>query len=362
MARSDSYTSEQRDAADLARREVLEQMHADLASKLATFDDRDAWQRWLKFAAGFHQYSFANTCLIYMAKPEATLVAGYRTWLAKGHQVRRGEKSIPILAPVTRLVPLEDAKGNPALDPAGRPIAHRQMVGVRVAHVFDASQVDPPPQTERPQPTLLVGQAPPGLWDSLAQLVADEGFTITRGDCGGANGYTDFAAKQVRVRADVDDAQSVRTLCHEAAHIFTMDAADIATYADRHCRGTLEVIAESTAYLVTQAHGLDAGQYTFNYVAGWAVEAAGRSGDLHRIDEVVRSTGERVITAAHRILSHTQPSSEAIVELPGVQAVTPPIRPTPRLWETVTAAGRPRAQAMATRTRARGRNAPSVPR
>ncbi|WP_232233119.1 ArdC-like ssDNA-binding domain-containing protein, partial [Sedimentibacter sp. B4] len=66
-------------------------MHRELAAKLATFDDRDVWQQWLRFAGSFHQYSFSNTCLILMAKPDATLVAGYRAWQTKGHQVRRGE-------------------------------------------------------------------------------------------------------------------------------------------------------------------------------------------------------------------------------------------------------------------------------
>lgn len=222
MPTPESSTPRQREAAETRRREAIEQMHQDLAAKLTTFDDRDAWQRWLRFATGFHQYSFANSCMIYMAKPDATFVAGYQAWLAKGHQVRRGEKAIPILAPVTRLTPLEDANGNPVLDSAGRQISRRQMVGVRVVHVFDASQVDPPPQIQRPQPAQLVGQAPPSLWDSLAQLVAEEGFTLTRGDCSGANGYTNFATKEVRVRADVDDAQAARTLCHEAAHVLSM--------------------------------------------------------------------------------------------------------------------------------------------
>ncbi|MCB0910063.1 MAG: serine/arginine repetitive matrix protein 2 [Propionibacteriaceae bacterium] len=305
---------------------------------------------------------FSNTCLIYLAKPDATLVAGYRAWQAKGHQVRRGEKAIPILAPVTRTVPIEDANGRPVLDPSGRPATRRQMVGVRVAHVFDASQVEPPPQIERPRPTLLVGQAPPGLWDSLAQLVTGEGFTVTRGDCQGANGYTDFAARQVRVRADVDDAQAVRTLSHEAAHVFTMDPADIATYGARQCRGVLEVIAESTAYLITQAHGLDAGQYTFNYVAGWAVEAAGRDHDLHSLDETIRTTGERVIAAAHRILTHTQPAGQPIDDVPTSATITPMVSPAPGVWETVTAAGRPRGEVMASPARSRGRSGPSLAR
>lgn len=66
-----------------------------------------------------------------------------------------------------------------------------------------------------PAPQFLEGQAPPGLWDALVGLVAAEGFTLTRGDCRGANGYTDYAVREVRVRADVDDAQAVKTLAHD---------------------------------------------------------------------------------------------------------------------------------------------------
>ncbi|MGF3957097.1 hypothetical protein ACQX8T_14845, partial [Staphylococcus aureus] len=129
------------------------------------------------------------------------------------------------------------------------------------------------------------------------------GFTVTRGDCGAANGLTDFATKQVRVRPDVDDAHAVRTLSHEAGHVLTMESDDIAAYGLTQCRGISEVIAESVAYLVTRAHGLDAGQYTFNYVAGWATQAVGRGSDTRTIDQVVKATGDRVIAAAHRILA-----------------------------------------------------------
>jgi hypothetical protein len=361
MASNTRYTPQQRDAAEAIRRETVEQMHDDLAAKLTTFDDRDAWQQWLKFASGFHQYSFSNTCLIYMAKPDATLVAGYRAWQAKGHQVRRGETAIKVFAPVTRIIPIEDANGKPVLDANGRQLTRRQMVGVKVASVFDASQVEPPPQVERPQPTLLVGEAPPGLWDSLAQLVTEQGFAVTRGDCGAANGYTDFAAKEVRVRADVDASQAVRTLSHEAAHILTMDAGDIATYGSRQCRGVLEVIAESVAYLVTQAHGLDASQYTFNYVAGWALEAAGRSQDTLSIDQVVRNTGERVIAAAHRILSHTQPATDPATDTNAADTVDLAPAASP-VWETATTNPRPHAETIATAARPVGRQLTSPAR
>lgn len=349
----DHSTEQQREAADSIRREAVEQMHRELAAKLATFDDRDVWQQWLRFAGSFHQYSFSNTCLILMARPEATLVAGYRAWQGKGHQVRRGEQAIKVFAPVTRNVPLEDAKGNPILDANGRPVTHRQVVGVKLASVFDASQVEPPPQIRRPQPTRLTGEAPHGLWDSLTEFIASEGFTVTRGDCGGANGFTDFTAREVRVRADVDAAQSVKSLCHEAAHVLTMDAVDMADYGSRQCRGVAEVVAESVAYLVTQAHGLDSRQYTFNYVAGWALEAAGRDAQARSIDQVVRETGDRVISATHRILSHTQPAIDQSTPAPPAGPVD--ASPGLAVWETVAAHNHPRTEVASPVSRSRNR-------
>ncbi|HEY3407283.1 MAG TPA: ArdC family protein [Propionicimonas sp.] len=331
-------------------------MHRDLATKLATFDDRDVWQQWLRFARTFHQYSFSNTCLILMAKPDATLVAGYRAWQAKGHQVRRGEQAIKVFAPVTRNAPLEDANGKPILDANGRPATRRQVVGVKLTSVFDASQVDPPPQIQRPQPLLLTGEAPGGLWDSLIELLASEGFTVTRGDCGGANGLTDFTTNEVRVRADVDAAQSVKSLCHEAAHVLTMDAADRAAYGSRQCRGVAEVVAESVAYLVTQAHGLDSRQYTFNYVAGWALEAAGRKAQTRSIDQVVRETGDRVISATHRILAHTQPAIEQTTPTRPAHAVS--VSSGFAYWETVAAQRHPRTEAANPVARSRDRGTP----
>ena len=214
-----NLTEAQREAADRARRETVEQLHEQLADGIANLDDKDAWQRWLGMASKLHRYSFNNVTLTMLQKPDATMIAGYRAWQAMGHQVRRGEKAIKILGPVTRKVELVDRPtGEPIRDDDGRTQYVRQLVGVRPVSVFDASQVDPPVQTP-PEPTLLRGQAPPGLWDSLAELVEAEGFQLTRGDCGGANGFTDYLGREVRVRADVDDAQAVKTLAHELAHV-----------------------------------------------------------------------------------------------------------------------------------------------
>ena len=102
------------------------------------------------------------------------------------------------------------------------------------------------------------------------------------------------------VRDDVDDAQAVKTLAHEAGHVLLHQDE-----GGRDCRGVVEVEAESVAYMVTSAHGLDSSQYTFNYVAGWALNAVTEQRDLA---EILRSTGQRVIGAADLILQATQPA------------------------------------------------------
>jgi len=185
---------------------------------------------------------------------------------------------------------------------------------------FSASS--PTPTSGRPRPVLLAGQAPDGLWDALAAQVQARGFELKRGDCGAANGLTHYGERTVTVRADVDDAQAVKTLAHELGHVLLHDPTGLAivttpgmarTARDPvltpetvgasagQCRGRLEVEAESVAYLVASAHGLETGAYTFAYVAGWAGEVAGVE-----VDQVVRGTANRVLAATKVVLAGTE--------------------------------------------------------
>jgi antirestriction protein ArdC len=209
-------------------------------------------------------------------------VAGYRRWQSLGYQVRRGERGIAVLAPVvTRRRPVDDT------DEAEHPEVVHILRGFRVVHVFDISQCDGPPWPEV-RPELLTGAAPTALWDSLAAQVTNAGFAVERGNCGGANGRTDYPARTVTVRPDVDPAQAVKTLAHELAHVLLHDGTEYAV----GCRGRAEVEAESVAFLVLTAAGFSAGSYSFAYVARWS------EGESER----VAKTADRVITCARAIL------------------------------------------------------------
>ena len=289
-------------AAAEARQATLDKLHAQLSDGILALNDPQAWQAWLKFSSQFHRYSFGNSLLIMLQDPQATNVAGYQAFKAMGRQVRRGETGIKVLAPITRREPRLDDTGKPVHDDQGRLMHRTQVVATKPVTVFDIRQTDGPPLPDPKigETALLTGHAPAGLWDRLQCLLEERGFDVRRGaDLGGSNGYTDFGGRLVMVRDDVDDAQAVKTLAHEAGHVILHQEQ-----SSRDCRGILEVEAESVAYMVTSAHGLDSSQYTFNYVAGWALNAVTEQRDLA---DILRSTGQRVIGAADVILQATQP-------------------------------------------------------
>jgi len=279
--------------ADLVDREAqLVALHQQLVEEVRKLRTGEEWVRWLGVAARLPSYSFNNILLILGQQPNATNVAGYRTWQSLGRQVDKGEKGLRILAPILRKPSPDDA-----VDPKQR---RPGIAGYRVAHVWDLSQTSGTPLPQQPSPTLLQGQAPNGLWDALSARVAECGFTLERRPCHGANGLTNFASRTVRIRADVDDAQAVKTLAHELGHVQLHDPGEDAPTASVDCRGVTEVEAESIAYLVTASHGLPSDTYTFPYVTSWAASVPGTAPE-----DVVTSVGSRVTAAARQILAAT---------------------------------------------------------
>jgi len=283
---------------DGQRQHKLDALHERLQREVQALVSGEDWRRWLQVASRFHTYSFRNTVLILAQRPEATAVAGYEAWRTLGRQVNKGERGIQVLAPVLRRT-AKTADGEQASEDVH---SMRRRAGFRLAHVWDLSQTSGTPLPVQPKPVLLTGQAPNGLWDALVTVATDAGFSVDRADCRTANGYTDFAAREIRVRADVDDAQACKTLAHEIGHLSMHDTAAF-NGTTAGCCGVAEVEAESLAYLVTASHALDASGYTFAYVASWAGTVNGS--EPHA---VVRATGQRVMTAAHSVLSRTQPA------------------------------------------------------
>lgn len=157
---------------------------------MASIQDGDAWKSWLGTAAKFHRYSFNNQMLLFVQDPDATLVAGFGAWKAMGRQVRKGEKALWVLAPVTARATEADTEQegsstrNDRTSSSGQDDAERRparrVVACRGAAVFDVAQTDGDPLPEPPRPQLLEGQAPHGLWDDLAAAITAQGFQVGR--------------------------------------------------------------------------------------------------------------------------------------------------------------------------------------
>jgi antirestriction protein ArdC len=277
----------------------LARAHEQLTAAVQALVDGDAWQRMLQVAARFPRYSPNNVLLITVQRPDATAVAGLRTWNSLGRRVRRGEKGIAILAPCTYRADSSavDAFTDGRADRVEQTAEsdHRVLRGFRVAHVFDIMQTEGTPLPDL-APEALTGSAPTDLWRRLVKLVEHDGYRVERGPCGGAYGLTMFTDKVVRVRQDVEPAQATKTLAHEIGHI----RADHQTrFTDYHrsavCRGSAEVEAESIAYIVGSAAGMDTTRYTVPYIAHWA---NGNKG-------LLRDTATRVLATARQILTDT---------------------------------------------------------
>jgi antirestriction protein ArdC len=254
------------------------ELHLELESKILALVSGDGWAAFLETAARFHSYSASNVLLILSQCPHASRVAGFRAWQGLGRQVRRGERSIKILAPA-RYKTTDETTGE----------TRWAVRGFTVANVFDLSQTD---GAELPdvRPVLLTGAGFAELYAGLAAQVVAAGFRVERGECAGANGFTDFERRVVRVRDDVEPAQAVKTLAHELAHVLLHSPQKI-TYATN--RALCEVEAESVAYVVCTSAGVATDDYSLPYVARWA------NGD----PAIVRATADRVIKSAQSIIA-----------------------------------------------------------
>ena len=314
MAYKRPSTDAERAEATRIREEKLVALQGRLSEQVHAITTGEQWAAWLRTAGRFHTYSWGNTMLIQLQMPEATKVAGYKTWTQVGRQVRRGETGITILAPVVRkLAPKEpkepEATKSTIAQPdqaspepnSDKPV--RRVLAFLPVTVFDISQTDGDPLAQPPRPQLTRGQAPEGLWEALAAQVTTAGFDLSTSPMGGPNGpdgVTNFLSRTVTVRDDVDEAHMCTTLGHELAHVLMHAPASFVNGQTSGCRGDAEVEAESVAYLVASVHGIDAADYTFPYMAGWI----GRNNP----STVLEATGKRVLATAHDILEQVETS------------------------------------------------------
>lgn len=266
--------------------------------------ESDRFKEYLQVMSKFHNYSFNNTLLIAMQKPDATLIAGYNSWKNLfGRQVTRGAKGIKVIAPspykVKKEVDKIDPKTQkPVTDKNGKTVKEETEITVpafKVVSVFDVSQTE-----GKELPSIGVDE----LTGDVAQYAdffkateqaspAPVGFEKIES---GAKGYYSQTEKRIAINEGMSELQNLKTLIHEISHAKLHDIdlnAPAKEQADRPDRRTREVQAESIAYAVCQHYGLDTSDYSFSYVATWS---SGRElSELKASLETIRSTASELI-------------------------------------------------------------------
>lgn len=245
----------------------------------------ERWEQWLRSLAKFHDYSLGNTILICMQMPGATHVASFRSWKRDfNRHVKRGERGIEILVPMFVKARGEDEDADEE---------RRRLVGFRVGHVFDVSQTE-----GEPLPT-LVDEVSQGVGHFAAVIGAVEAVsaypvTFSADLPEGTNGLF-RRGELIAIREGMSEGQTVKTALHELAHSRLHDGDPMAEgMPDRAMR---EVQAESVAYAVSAALGLDTSGYSFGYVASWAVG---------KTDEEMRACLQTVRDAAKAMVEDLQ--------------------------------------------------------
>lgn len=280
----------------------VQELTDKLKQGLQDLFNSDSYRNYLSTMSKFHNYSFNNTLLIAMQKPDVTLVAGYKA-LQKNFErhVNKGEKAIRILAPAPYKIKEERDKIDPVtqellLDKDGNPQKEEVEITIpvfRAVSVFDVAQTDGKPIPELAAKELLSDVE--GYQDMIRAVEAISPVPIELEEIAGdSKGYYDSEAKRIAVQENMSESQTLKTMIHEVAHSKLHSKEVEQDEQMRKDRNTKEVEAESVAYTVCQHFGIDTSDYSFGHIAGWS---SGRdTKELRASMDTIRKTASELIT------------------------------------------------------------------
>ena len=340
--------------------EKLKEITDRLEQGIAELFDSERYKEYLKVMSKFHNYSFRNTVLIAMQKPDASLVAGFSAWKNNfGRNVMKGQKGIKIIAPSPFKIRQEVEKidphtQKPIIGKDGKPVTEEKEIKIpayKVVSVFDVSQTE-----GKELPDIAVDELTGDVdryKDFFAALEKTSPVPIAFENIeGGSHGYYHLEDKRIAINEGMSELQTLKTAIHEIAHAKLHDI-DLNAPKDeqpRVDRRTREVEAESVAYTVCQHYGLDTSDYSFGYVAGWS---SGRElSELKSSLETIRSAAAEIINSIDENLAELQKAQDkeqtAGQEQPTrKEQAAPPEQPQPEAATKADTAGKEKPEAAA---------------
>ena len=299
--------------------EKLKEITDRLEQGIAELFDSERYREYLKVMSKFHNYSFRNTVLIAMQKPDASLVAGFSAWKNNFERnVMKGQKGIKIIAPSPYKIKQEMQKidphtQKPIIGKDGKPVTEEKEVTIpayKVVSVFDVSQTE-----GKELPDIAVDELTGDVdryKDFFAALEKTSPVPIAFENIeGGSHGYYHLEDKRIAINEGMSELQTLKTAIHEIAHakLHDVDLNAPPEQQNRVDRHTCEVEAESVAYTVCQHFGLDTSDYSFGYVAGWS--SGKEMTELKASLETIQTTAKELITEIEGHFTELQQQRQA---------------------------------------------------
>ena len=206
-------------------RERLQEITAGIEQGIKELFESEKYMRYLSVMSKFHRYSVNNTMLIYMQKPEATLVAGFNKWKNQfARHVKKGEHGITIIAPTPYKKKIEEMKRDPdthapILDADGKAVMEEKEIEIpmfRPVKVFDVSQTDGKPLPELS--SSLSGTVP--HYEAFLEALRRSAPVPIEFEPMAANtdGYFSPDQQRIAIREGMSEVQTVSATVHEIAH------------------------------------------------------------------------------------------------------------------------------------------------
>ena len=206
-------------------RERLQEITAGIEQGIKELFESEKYMRYLSVMSKFHRYSVNNTMLIYMQKPEATLVAGFNKWKNQfARHVKKGEHGITIIAPTPYKKKIEEMKRDPdthapILDADGKAVMEEKEIEIpmfRPVKVFDVSQTDGKPLPELA--SSLSGTVP--HYEAFLEALRRSAPVPIEFEPMAANtdGYFSPDRQRIAIREGMSEVQTVSATVHEIAH------------------------------------------------------------------------------------------------------------------------------------------------
>ena len=344
-------------------RERLQEITAGIEQGIKELFESEKYMRYLSVMSKFYRYSVNNTMLIYMQRPDATLVAGFQKWKKQFERyVKKGEHGITIIAPTPYKKKIEEMKRDPdtqapILDADGKAIMEEKEIEIpmfRPVKVFDVSQTDGKPLPELA--SSLSGTVP--HYEAFMEALRRSAPVPIEFEAMAENmdGYFSPEQQRIAIRKGMSEVQTVSAAVHETAHSKLHDPKknkpeptwkivmvseggtkhdyrlDFATQAEAEQaaaedgwryvdenrfewrleveadltamkqaaknHNTEEVEAESISYAVCQYFGIETGENSFGYIAGWSQDKELK--ELRASLETINKTSCELITDIER--------------------------------------------------------------